>query len=150
MNKSSIILTVIIIAGIIGAFYLNLDKIESTINIGNPALEMTISTDVNESDVPIITNIDFKQTEVIYKGSDAPTILPEISIMIRNDAVNSAPVSYWASQTWVEGENKTYTFTVLFRESYTPKKGDRLIIQIRFTDFSGSRIEKKTALYEWK
>jgi hypothetical protein len=151
MKKFSVFIAVIIISGIIGVLYLNLDKIESTINIGNPALKLTISTGVNESDgSPIITNFTFEQIRVIYKGTDAISNLPEISIMVRNESLKAAPITYWAAQPWVEGEDETHTFTLTFRDSYTPKKGDMLILQIRFTGIRGYNTEKKTAFYEWQ
>ena len=151
MKKSTVFIAVIIIAGITGVLYLNLDKVENTMNIGNPALKLTVSTGVNESDgLPIITNITFEQNRVIYKSTDAITNFPEISIMVRNGSLDSSPVTYWAAQPWVEGENETHTFTLTFRELYTPKKGDLLILQFRFTGPDGYNTEKKTVFYEWQ
>lgn len=151
MKKSTVFITVIIIAGIIGALYLNLDKIERIMNIGNPALKLTVATGVNESDgSPIITNITFEQTRVIYKGTDAIPKFPEIAVMARYGTLSAGPATYWASDTWSESENETHTFTLTFRESHTPKKGDMLIIQFRFTGVGGYDTEKKTVFYEWK
>lgn len=150
MKKTTVFIGVIIIAVIVGALYLSIDKIGSTLNIGKPALKLTISTGINESDgSPIITNITFEQIQVIYKGADAQVDYPDISIIARNGSLLAAPVSYWAAQPWVEGD-KIYTLTLTFRESYTPKKGDFLILTIRFTGIRGYILGKNTAFYEWK
>jgi len=150
MKRTSVFIAVIFIVVIIGAVYVSIDKIESTLNIGRPALKLTLSTGINESDgSPIVTNITFEQTQVIYKGADAKVEFPEISVMVRNQSIDSAPVTYWAAQPWVEG-NEKYTLTLTFRESFTPKTDDLLILTIRFTDFEGHIIGKNTAFYEWK
>ncbi len=151
MKKSTVFIAIIIIALIIGAVYVSIDKIESTLNIGNPALKLTISTGVNESDgAPIISNITFEQTRVIYKGTDAIPKFPEIAVMARNGTLSVGPATYWASDPWYESKDEKHTFTLAFRESYTPKKGDMLIIQFRFTGVGGYDTEKKTVFYEWQ
>jgi len=150
MKKNTVIMAVIVIALIIGAVYVSLDKIGSTVNIWKPALKLTISTGVNESDgSPIITNITFEETRVIYKGADAPVDFPDISVIARNESLLSDPVSYWASEHRVEGKEK-YTLTLTFRDSFTPKTGDLLILTIRFTGNRGYILGKNTAFYEWK
>lgn len=150
MKKTTISISVIIIAVIAGALYLSIDQMGSTLNIGKPALKMTISTGINESDgAPIITNITYEQTQVIYKGADAQVDYPDISVIARNESILAAPVSYWAAKPWVEGE-KVYELTLTFRESYTPKKGDILILTIRFTGIRGYILGKNTAFYEWQ
>jgi hypothetical protein len=150
MKKTTVILTFIVIVVIAGALYLSMDRIGSMLNIGNPALKLTISTGINESDgSPTITNITFEQTQVIYKGSDAAAGFPDISVVARNESLVAAPVTYWAAQPWVEGE-KNYILTLTFRESYTPKTGDLLLLTIRFTGIRGNILEKNTAFYEWK
>jgi len=150
MKKTTVFIAVIVIAIIIGAAYVSIGKIGSTLNIGRPALKLTISTGINESDgSPIITNITFEQTRVIYKGEDAQVEFPDISVTARNESLLSAPVSYWASQPWKEG-NEKYTMTLTFRDSFTPKKGDLLILTIRFTGIGGYILGKNTAFYEWK
>ena len=119
----------------------------------NPALIVTIATGVNESrnDAPIITNVTFEQTKVIYKGADSPVTFPDISIMIRNEALTSFPVSYWASASWNQGETEgKYVLTVLFKEKYTPKPGDLLVLTIKQTGMGGYILNKQTAFYEWK
>ena len=119
----------------------------------NPALIVTIATGVNESrnDAPIITNVTFEQTKVIYKGADSPVKFPDISIMIRNEALTSFPVSYWASASWNQGETEgKYVLTVLFKETYTPKPGDLLILTIKQTGKGGYILNKQTAFYDWK
>ncbi len=150
MKKTTVLIAVIVIALIIGAVYVSIDKIGSTLNIGRPALKLTISTGVNESDgSPIITNITFEQTRVIYKGADAQAEFPDISVTARNESLLSAPVSYWAAQPWIEGTEK-YTLTLTFRDSFTPKPGNLLILTIRFTGIGGYILGKNTAFYEWK
>lgn len=150
MKKSTVFIAVIVIVVILGALYLSIDKIGSTLNLGNPALKLTISTGVNESDgSPIITNITFEQTRVIYRGSDAKVVYPDISVMARNETIMAAPVTYWASEPWVEG-NEKHTLTLTFRDSFTPKTGDILILTIRFTGIRGYILGKNTAFYEWK
>ena len=152
MKRTTVFKAVIVIALILGAVFVSgcIEKIESKLNIGRPALKLTISTGVNESDgSPIVTNLTFEQTQVIYKGADAKVEFPEISVMVRNQSIDSAPVTYWAAQPWVEG-NEKYTLTLTFRESFTPKTNDLLILTIRFTDFEGHIIGKNTAFYEWK
>ena len=150
MKKNTAIITIIVIALIIGAVYVSFDKIGSTLNIWKPALKLTISTGINESDgSPIVTNVTFEQTQVIYKGADAKVDYPDISVIARNESLVAAPVTYWAAQPWVEG-NENYTFTLTFRDSFTPKTGDFLILTIRFTGIRGYILGKKTAFYEWK
>jgi hypothetical protein len=150
MKKNTVLIAVIVIAIIIGAVYVSIDKIESALNIGKPALKLTISTGINESDgTPIITNITFEQTQVIYKGTDAQVEFPDINVIARNGSLESTPISYWAAEPWVEG-NKKYTLTLTFRDSYTPKTGDLLILTIRFTGINGYILGKNTAFYEWK
>lgn len=150
MKKSTVLITVIVIAVIVGTLYLSIDKIGSILNIGKPALKLTISTGVNESDgSPIITNITFEQTQVIYRGTDAKVDYPDISVIARNESIMAAPVSYWAAEPWVEGKEK-YTLTLTFRDSFTPKTGDILILTIRFTGIRGYILGKKTAFYEWQ
>ena len=150
MKKTTVYIAIIVIAVIAGALYLSIDKIGNTLNVGNPALKLTLSTGNNESDgSPMITNLTFEQTKVIYKGVDAQAEYPDISVIARNDSILAAPVSYWAAQPWVEGK-ENYTLTLSFRESYTPKKGDILILTIRFTGIGGYILGKNTAFYEWK
>ncbi len=152
MKKTTVLITVIVIALIFGTAYVSIGKIDSILNIGKPALKLTITTGTNESDgTPVVTNVTFEQTEVIYKGTDARVNYPDISVIARNESLLAAPVSYWAAQPWNEGEgNSTYTFTLTFRESYTPKNDDLLILTIRFTEIGGHILGKKTAFYEWK
>lgn len=119
----------------------------------NPALIVTITTGVNESkgDAPIITNVTFEQTKVIYKGSDTPAKFPEINIMVRNEELNSLPVNYWAAAPWNQGEKEgKYVITVLFLETYTPKPEDLLVLTIKQTGIKGNILNKQTAFYEWK
>jgi len=150
MKKTTVFIAVIVIALIIGAVFVSIDKIESMLNIGRPALKLTISTSVNESDgSPVITNMTFEQTQVIYKGTDVKVEFPDISVMARNESLDSAPVTYWASEPWVEGKEK-YTLTLTFRDSFTPKTGDFLILTIRFTGIRGYILGKNTAFYEWQ
>lgn len=150
MKKTTVIMAVIVIVVIAGALYISIDNIGSILNIGKPALKLTISTGINESDgSPMITNITFEQTQVIYKGADAQVEFPDISVIARNESLLAAPVSYWAAQPWVEGE-KNYTLTLSFRDSFTPKTGDLLILTIRFTGIQGYILGKNTAFYEWK
>lgn len=150
MKKTTVIMAFIVIVVIAGALYISMDRIGSMLNIGKPALKLTISTGINESDgSPTITNITFEQTQVIYKGSDTKAGFPDISVVARNESLMAAPVTYWAAQTWVEGE-KNYTLTLTFRDSFTPKTGDLLILTIRFTGIRGYILGKNTAFYEWK
>lgn len=150
MKKTTVFIAIIVIAVIIGAVSVSIDKIESMLNIGRPALKLTISTGVNESDgSPLITNMTFEQTQVIYKGTDVKVEFPDISVIARNESLEAAPVSYWAAEQWVEGKEK-YTLTLTFRDSFTPKTGDFLILTIRFTDIGGHILGKNTAFYEWK
>ncbi len=150
MKKNTVFIAVIVIALIIGAAYVSFEKIESTLNIGRPALKLIISTGINESDgSPIVTNLTFEQAQVIYKGADAQVEFPDINVIARNGSLDSAPVSYWAAQQRLK-ENEKYTLTLTFRDSFTPKTGDLLILTIRFTDFGGHILEKNTAFYEWK
>jgi hypothetical protein len=150
MKKTTVFIAVIVIALIIGAVFVSIDKIESMLNIGRPALKLTLSTGVNESDgSPVITNMTFEQTQVIYKGTDVQVEFPDISVIARNESLAAAPVTYWAAQPWVEGKEK-YTLTLTFRDSFTPKTGDFLILTIRFTGIRGYILEKNTAFYEWQ
>ncbi len=150
MKKTTVFMAVIVIALIIGAVYVSIGKIGGTVNIGRPALKLTISTGVNESDgFPIVTNLTFEQTRVIYKGADAKVEFPDINVIARNGSLDSVPVSYWAAQQRLK-ENEKYTLTLTFRDTFTPKTGDLLILTIRFTDFGGHILEKNTAFYEWK
>ncbi len=150
MKKITVFIAVIVIALIIGAIFVSFGKIGSMSNIGRPALKLTISTGVNESDgSPIVTNITFEQTQVIYKGADAKVEFPDISVIARNGSLESVPVSYWAAQPRVE-ENKEYTFILTFRDFFIPRTGDILILTVRFTDFRGYILRKSTAFYEWK
>ncbi len=150
MKKTTVYIAVIVIAVIVGALYLSIGKMGSTLNVGKPALKLTLSTGINESDgSPIITNLTFEQTQVIYKGADAQVEFPDISVIARNDSILSAPVTYWASEPWVEGKEK-YTLTLTFRDSFTPKAGDILILTVRFTGIKGYILGKNTAFYEWK
>ena len=149
MKKTTVIMAVIVIVVIAGALYLSMDKIGSMLNIGKPALKLTISTGINESDgSPIITNITFEQTKVIYKGTDVQVEFPDISVIARNESLLAAPVSYWAAEPWAEGKEK-YVLTITFRDSFTPKTGDLLILTIRFTGIRGNILGKNTAFYEW-
>jgi hypothetical protein len=151
MKKTNVFMGVIVIAMIFGALYVTAGNIGDRLNIWNPALKLTITTGVNESDgSPTITNITFEQTRVIYKGTDAKVNYPDISVMARNESVAAAPVSYWAAEPWVEGNNKTITLTLSFRETYLPKNGDLLILTIRFTGIRGYILGKNTAFYEWQ
>lgn len=148
MKKNTIYIAVILIAVIFGALYFY--KTGSTLNVGKPALKLTITTGINESDEsPIITNLTFEQTQVIYKGADAQVEFPDISVIARNDSILAAPVTYWASEPWVEGKDK-YNLTLSFRDTFTPKAGDILILTVRFTGIRGYIIGKHTAFYEWK
>jgi hypothetical protein len=150
MKKSTVFIAIIVVALIIGAVYASIDKIESTLNIGKPALKLTISTDINESDgSPIITNMTFEQTQVIYKGADSLVHFPDISVIARNDSLLSDPVSYWASEPFVKGK-EIHTLNLTFRDSFKPETGDILILTIRFTNNRGDIIAKNTAFYEWK
>ncbi|MCZ7402988.1 MAG: hypothetical protein O8C61_12265 [Candidatus Methanoperedens sp.] len=150
MKKSTVLIAIIVVALIIGAVYVSIDKIESTLNIGKPALKLTISTRVNESDgSPIITNMTFEQTQVIYKGADSPVVFPDISVIARNESLLADPISYWASEQRVGGSEK-HTLTLAFRDSFKPKTGDLLILTIRFTSYKGNILGKNTAFYEWK
>ncbi len=152
MKKTTVVITFTVIVLLIGAVYVSMGNIGSTLNIGKPALKLTITTGTNESDgTPIVTNVTFEQTEVIYKGTDAKVEYPDISVIARNESLLAAPVSYWAAQAWnEEKDNGTYTLTLTFRETYTPKKGDLLILTIRLTGIKGYILGKKTAFYEWK
>jgi hypothetical protein len=150
MKKSTFFIAIIVVALIVGAVYVSIDKIERTMNLDKPALKLTISTGVNESDgSPIITNMTFEQTQVIYKGADSQVNFPDISVMARNESLYSDPVSYWASEPIVKGKEK-YTLTLTFRDSFKPKTGDLLILTIRFTGNRGDILVKNTAFYEWK
>lgn len=150
MKKSTVLIGVIVIALIAGALFLSIGKIENALNIGKPALKLTISTGINESDgSPTITNMTFEQTRVIYKGADVKVEFPDISVVARNESILAAPVTYWAAQPWEEGQEK-YTFTLTFRETYTPEKGDFLVITTRFTGLRGYILGKNTAFYEWQ
>ncbi len=150
MKKTTVFIAVIVIALIIGAIYVSIGKTGNLLNMGRPALKLTISTGINESDgSPIVTNVTFEQTRVIYKGADAEVNYPDISVIARNESILAAPVSYWAAQPWVEDENN-YTLTLTFRDSFTPKTGDLLILTIRFTGIRGYILGKNTAFYEWK
>ncbi len=150
MKKTTIFIAFIVIALIIGGVYVSIEKIENMFNIGGPALKLTISTGVNESDgSPIVTNLTFEQTRVIYKGADAQVEFPDINVIARNGSLDSVPVSYWAAQQRLK-ENENYTLTLTFRDFFTPKTGDLLILTIRFTDFGGHIIGKNTAFYDWK
>lgn len=157
MKRNTVFMAVIIIAVIGGALFLSFDKlersvykIESILDIGKPALKLTVSTGINESDgSPVITNITFEQTRVIYKGTDTRVEYPEISVVARKDSIRAPPVTYWAAQPWIEG-NETYTLTLSFRESYTPETGDFLILTIRFTGLRGFILGRNTAFYEWQ
>ncbi|MCX9025912.1 MAG: hypothetical protein OIN85_07455 [Candidatus Methanoperedens sp.] len=150
MKKSTVFITIIVVALIIGAVYVSFDKIEGTLNIGKPALKLTVSTGVNESDgSPIVTNITFEQTQVIYKGTDSPVVFPDISVIARNESLLADPISYWASEPFVKG-NENHTLTLTFRDSFKPKTGDLLILTIRFTGNRGNILGKNTAFYEWK
>lgn len=150
MKKSTVFIAIIVVALIIGAAYVSFDKIESALNIGKPALKLTISTGVNESDgSPIITNMIFEQTQVIYKGADSLVQFPDISVIARDDSLLSDPVSYWASEPRVGGKEK-HTLILTFRDSFKPKTGDILILTVRFTDNRGDIIGKNTAFYDWK
>jgi hypothetical protein len=150
MKKSTILIAIIVVALIIGAVYVSIDKIESTLNIGKPALKLTISTDVNESDgSPIITNMTFEQTQVIFKGADSLVNFPDISVIARNESLLGDPVSYWASEPRLGGKEK-HILTLTFRDSFKPQTGDILILTIRFTNNKGDILVKNTAFYEWK
>ncbi|MGB8218268.1 MAG: hypothetical protein WCE94_13300 [Candidatus Methanoperedens sp.] len=150
MKKSTVFIAIIVVALIIGVVYVPFDKIESTLNFGKPALKLTISTGVNESDgSPIITNMTFEQTQVIYKGADSEVHFPDISVIARNESLLGDPISYWASEPFVKGKEK-HTLTITFRDSFKPTPGDLLILTIRFTGNRGDIIGKNTAFYEWK
>jgi len=150
MKKTTLFITIIVVAFIIGAAYLSIGKVENTLKIGNPALKLMISTGTNESDgSPIITNVTFEQTRVIYKGTDSQVVFPDINVMLRNETTFAEPVTYWASEPWVKGKDK-YPITLTFRDSYKPKTGDFLILTIRFTGTNGEILGKKTAFYDWQ
>ncbi len=118
----------------------------------NPALIVKISTGINEtSGAPIITNMTFEQSQVIYKGADAVVEFPEITVMVRNNSINAAPVSYWASVPWDSKETSgNYTLTVVFRETYTPSSNDTLILTVQQVGLKGRILNKQTAFYGWE
>lgn len=151
MKKNYIFIAIILIALLIGALYVSTGNIINSVNIWNPALKLTISTGINGSDgSPMITNMTFEQTHVIYKGKDAIPEFPDISVIARNESIEAAPVTYWGADPWNEGNNETHIVTLTFRDSYTPKKGDLLILTIRFTGVRGYILGKNTAFYEWQ
>lgn len=143
--KVVIVLATVILVGlaILYVVYQNLEW--------NPALKLAISTGVDETDgSPIITNVTFEQTTVIYKGTDGKVIYPDISVIARKDSLLAAPASYWTSAQWNPEEgNGVHTMVMTFRDSYTPQKGDFLILTIRLTGLRGYIITKKTVFYEW-
>jgi hypothetical protein len=143
--KLVIVAVIVLVVGLAALYVIN-TKIE-----WHPALKLTISTGVNETDgFPIVTNVTFEQTKVIYKGTDDKVVFPDIDVMARNGSVLAPPASYWASvQRDPKERNGTYTMTLTFRESYTPQKGDQLILTIFLTGSGGTILTKKTALYEW-
>ncbi len=145
-KKIVICLAILIVIGYAG--YFAYGKID-----WNPALIVTITTGVNESkgDHPVITNVTFEQTKVIYKGTETPAKFPEINIMVRNEELTSLPVNYWTAAPWIQGEKEgKYVLTVVFLDTYTPKPEDLLVLTIKQTGIRGDILNKQTAFYEWK
>lgn len=140
-----IVLLLLAIAGVCGYFvYSNIKW--------NPALIVHISTGINESNGnPTVTNITFEQSRVMYKGKETVPQYPEVNVMVRNETINAAPVGFWAAAPWNPEETSgNYTITVVFREFYTPKTNDTLIVTIRHVAIRGYIMNKQTAFYEWR
>ncbi len=143
--KTVIVAVIVIMVGLAALYFINQNVVR------HPALKLTISTDVDETDgFPIVTNVVFEQITTIYKGTDSRVIYPDISVVARNGSLLAPPASYWASVQWNPEEgNGTHTMTMTFLESYTPQKGDLLILTIRMTGAKGFMLTRKTTFYEW-
>lgn len=149
MKKTTIAIAVIVIALTIG-LYQNTDNIEK--DLTKPALKLTISTDMNDTDgIMEITNMSFEQTTVpiYYRSTDSPVQFPDIDVEARNNKPLLSPVSYWVSEKRIS-QNATYNLILTFREPYKPIKGELLILTVRMNDFRGFLEYKTTAFHEWK
>jgi hypothetical protein len=120
------------------------------LGLAKPTLELTVSTNTTEDKLPMINNVTFEQSGVIffYKSADSIPDFPELEVNARINKMDSAPASFWAS-THYTGDG-TYKIKILFREGMEPKQGDILILPIRIVGLAGIVMYKTTAFYMWE
>jgi len=150
MNKKKTIqysIVVLLIFSVSG-YYLYQHAVE--IGLEKPALILRVSTNLTDKGLPMVNNITFEQSGVVffYKRTDTPAQFPEIDVNARINKLNAAPASFWAS-TPHNGDG-VYTLKLYFRDGNEPKKGDILILPIRIISHTGAVAYKTTAFYEWE
>lgn len=123
----------------------------SDMGLTKPALILKVSTNIDEKGDPVITNVTFEQSSVMffYKRADSVPYFPEIQVNARINEMASAPASYWASEHFNYDEG-TYTIQVLFRDGKEPKQGDVLILPIKIISYTGAIAYKNTAFWIWE
>ncbi|HEY9245652.1 MAG TPA: hypothetical protein VIO11_02285 [Candidatus Methanoperedens sp.] len=120
------------------------------LGLAKPALILKISTNLTDRGTPMVNNVKFEQSSVVffYKRTDSAPDFPEIDANARINKLNSAPASYWASTPY--RGNDTYDIRLFFRNGKEPRKGDILILPIRVISHTGAVAYKTTAFYEWE
>ncbi len=146
--KKPLIYIVILLVFSASGYYVY--KHSTEIGLTKPALIMKISTNETTVGLPMVNNVTFEQSSVMffYKTTDTKVEFPEIDVNARLNKLDAAPASFWASTPY-EKEG-VYTLNVYFRDGNAPKQGDILILPIRIVGHTGAILDKKTAFYVWE
>ncbi|MCZ7355997.1 MAG: hypothetical protein O8C66_08440 [Candidatus Methanoperedens sp.] len=149
MDKKKILKYTVVVLLIlsVSGYYLYQHALD--IGLEKPALVLTVSTNLTDKGTPIINNVTFEESSVMffYKRADTPANFPEIDANARINKLAAIPASFWASiHRPSEG---VYTLRMFFRDGMEPKKGDVLIIPIRLVSHTGAIQYKTTAFYCW-
>ena len=148
-KKNAIIYGIIMLLILsISGYYIYQHSIE--IGLTKPALILKVSTNLSDRGLPMINNVTFEESSVLffYKRADSIPEFPEVDANARINALASAPASYWASAH--RPSEGIYSLRLLFRDKEEPKQGDILIIPIRLVSGTGAIQYKTTAFYCWK
>jgi hypothetical protein len=149
MNKKNIIyiIAVLLIISLSG-YYLYQHGVEY--GIAKPTLILKVSTNMSYEGNPMVNNITFEPSSVVffYKQADSIPAFPEIEVQAKRNELDAAPASFWASTAY-KGDG-VYELRLLFRDGNEPQSGDILIIPLRIIDFEGRIMYKTTSFYLWE
>jgi len=147
-GKKIITYVIILLIFSVSGYYLY--KHETELGLAKPALVLTVTTNMTEDNLPMINNITFEQSGVVffYKRADSIPDFPELEVNARINKMDSAPASFWAS-THYTGDGK-YNIRLLFKDGNEPKQGDILILPIRIVGLAGIVMYKTTSFYMWE
>lgn len=146
-NRIKYTIVVLLILSVSG-YYLYRNGVE--FGLEKPELIMKVSTNLSNEGNPMINNVTFEQSGVVffYKTTDTPPDFPEIDVNARLNKLNSIPASFWSSAHYTGKDS--YILKLFFKDGSEPKKGDILIMPIRITSHTGAVAYKTTAFYMWE